>query len=531
MKKILLLLTFVCAVTSCDKFFHTDPQNFLHPDSYYTDQKSVETGLMGVYQIMVSPFAYSTLTAATIYSGIALPILFTTSDLEYFSETNQTYYASMFNFTPSEPYVISYWGGCYVGVSRANNFIWRMETTEIPDMSDEDKNAALGEAYFLRGFYYWHLAANFGGVPLVTDGSAEITSHRERSPLKDVYAQILSDMIKAEGLVYDADKFSHSGRVTRTLVQAMLARVCLYMAGHPLNDTSKYADALAWARKVRDSGLHDLDPDYAAVFTRLMNDRYETVYRESMWEAEFKGVDGETPRTDGRWGSPNGVLCRDKNIGVTWSNLCVSRVLENYYAEEKDEDGAVVDKRYTWNVCPYDLGTDAIAVKRDRSIEYRNIGKFRKEAVEGGSGETRTSTNFPIMRYSDVLLMLAEAANEMDGPTDEAIAALNVVRSRAGVRLCANNTADEEKIALSDKESFREFIKKERARELCFEATRRLDLIRWGHLVESVKYMSSISTVAKAKRPGNYISEKHNLLPIPSMELNGNMLIEQNPGW
>ena len=135
------------------------------------------------------------------------------------------------------------------------------------------------------------------------------------------------------------------------------------------------------------------------------------------------------------------------------------------------------------------------------------------------------------MRYSDVLLMLAEAANEIDGPTDEAVAALNEVRARAGVKLCANNTTDEEKVILTDKESFREFIKKERARELCFEATRRLDLIRWGHLVESVKYMSSISTVAKAKRPGNYISEKHNLLPIPAMELNGNMLIEQNPGW
>ena len=220
-------------------------------------------------------------------------------------------------------------GGCYVGISRANNFIWRMETTDIPDMSDEDKNAALGEAYFLRGFYYWHLAANFGGVPLVTDGSEEITSHRERSPLKDVYAQIISDMTKAEALVYDAEAFSHSGRVTKTLVQAMLSRVCLYMAGNPLNDTSKYADALTWARKVRDSGLHSLDPDYTAVFKRLMNDQYETVYRESMWEAEFKGVDGETPRTDGRWGSPNGVLCRDPKIGVTWANLCVSSILQN----------------------------------------------------------------------------------------------------------------------------------------------------------------------------------------------------------
>lgn len=135
------------------------------------------------------------------------------------------------------------------------------------------------------------------------------------------------------------------------------------------------------------------------------------------------------------------------------------------------------------------------------------------------------------MRYSDVLLMLAEAANEFEGPTDEAIAALNEVRARAGVKLCANNTMDPEKIILTGQEELREFIKKERARELCFEATRRLDLVRWGELVKNVQYMSSISTIAKAKRPGNYISEKHNLLPIPAMELNSNMLIKQNPGW
>lgn len=527
MKKysIYILVAAMSLFSSCEKFFHTEPHNFLHPESYYTDKEAVEAGLMGVYQIMVSPFAYSYTTAATIYSGIALPILFTTSDLEYFSETSQTYYASMFNYTPSEPYVISYWGGCYVGISRANSFIWYMENTDIPDMTEEEKNAAVGEAYFLRGFYYWHLVANFGAVPLVTDGSAEIVSHRPSSSVKEVYDQILKDMYKAVDMVYPADTFAHSGKVTRTVVQAMLARVCLYMAGNPLNDTSRYAEALEWARKVKTSQLHGLDPDYTAVFKRLMNDQYETVYRESMWEAEFKGIDGETPRTDGRWGSPNGVLCRDPSIGVTWSNLCVSRVLENYYAEDPD------DNRYTWNVCPYDWGTGTTCVKRDRPVEMRNIGKFRKDAVEGGSGETRTSTNFPIMRYSDVLLMLAEAANEVDGPTDEAIAALNEVRARAGVKLCANNTTDSERIVLATKEEFREFIKKERARELCFEATRRLDLVRWGELVKNVQYMSSIATNAKARRPGNYISEKHNLLPIPSMELNSNMLIKQNPGW
>ena len=133
MKRIIIyvLMAVLPVLSSCEDFFHTEPKNFLHPDNYYVNKASVDAGLMGVYQIMVSPFAYSSTTAATIYSGNALPILFTTSDLEYFSGTGQTYYASMFNFTPSEPYVISYWGGCYVGISRANSFIWYMENADL----------------------------------------------------------------------------------------------------------------------------------------------------------------------------------------------------------------------------------------------------------------------------------------------------------------------------------------------------------------------------------------------------------------
>lgn len=112
MKKysIYILVAAMSLFSSCEKFFHTEPHNFLHPESYYTDKEAVEAGLMGVYQIMVSPFAYSYTTAATIYSGIALPILFTTSDLEYFSETSQTYYASMFKYG----YVLTIWV-CEIG--------------------------------------------------------------------------------------------------------------------------------------------------------------------------------------------------------------------------------------------------------------------------------------------------------------------------------------------------------------------------------------------------------------------------------
>ena len=515
-----LCLMMAAALSSCEKFLTSHPVDFLDPNGYYNNLKSVEAGLMGIYSPMASRGSGSG-AGYTIYGEIVLPLILTTSDLDYYSTSSATYFASIFNFTPSDAYVNEYWRALYIGISRANAFIEAIEPAQISGLSDEYKNVVLGEAYFLRGFYYWHLAANFGGVPLRTTYNPELL-HVKRASLMETYGQILSDMNKADSMVYEADRLNLPGRVTKTTVQAMLARVSLYMAGEPLRDTEKYREAAEWARKVKQSDLHRLNPSYEDVFTRLIQERYDLDYRESMWEVEFMGAN--SPRTNGRWGMVNGVSCSDPDIGLGSGVIQVSNLMENYYREDAN------DTRYAWSVCPY-VWTGNPGVKTDRSFGNRPIGKYRKEAILPGTEQTTNhcGTNFPIMRYADVLLVLAEAANEIDEP-DEAMSALNEVRRRAGAQECTH-TSEPGKIPLTSKEDFREFIKKERARELCFEATRRLDLVRWGHLVESVQAMSLIATQSNARRAGNNIGDRHKLLPIPSSEMNVNNLMVQNPGW
>jgi hypothetical protein len=112
----------------------------------------------------------------------------------------------------------------------------------------------------------------------------------------------------------------------------------------------------------------------------------------------------------------------------------------------------------------------------------------------------------------------------------EAISALNQVRERAGVALCSNKN-EAGKLPLTTREDFRAFVRKERARELCYELTTRGDLLRWGTLVPEIRAAASIMTTALAKRGANNISDNHVLMPIPADELNTNKLMVQNPGW
>lgn len=136
------------------------------------------------------------------------------------------------------------------------------------------------------------------------------------------------------------------------------------------------------------------------------------------------------------------------------------------------------------------------------------------------------------MRYSDVLLMFAEAENEVNGPTDEARNALYKVRSRAGLT---------EALPSMSKDQFRQAVKDERARELCFEYTRHFDLIRWGEFVSNMNALVEEATNGQSsgwkQGPSNVytyfqVSSAYNYFPIPEAEMAVNKAItENNPGW
>lgn len=367
----------------------------------------------------------------------------------------------------------------------------------------------------------------------------------------------------------------------------------------PAETKERFRLASFYAQKVMTQG-HGLADNYADIFIDMCSDKYNTTANESIWEVEFAGDYTGSVRSEGRIGNINGPSGGDyssdpdvtgiSDPGYAYGFLICTPKLWELYVDNEDKE-----RRY-WNLMPFsyrsagksDDGT--VPVKgivgrtfqdkdafdwvtgpngyQARSFDYDGVnegegiekitntmdirgdvyltaappatgpkltatcGKFRREYEPyPKKSKNFTSVNFPILRYSDVLLMIAEAENEAnDGPTELAYNCLNQVRGRAGVEQNARDY-----ISL---QRFRQAVKDERAMELCFEYTRRGDLIRWGEFVEKMNAL-----VTRAQNGVNWgegpqaapffrVSSAYLYFPIPETEKAVNKLITgNNPGW
>src|SRR5690606_4943192 len=215
-------------------------------------------------------------------------------------------------------------------------------------------------------------------------------------------------------------------RVSKSAIWGVLARTCLYVAGNPINDVSRYEEARDWAKKVMDTGVHRLNTSFPQVFINHVRDIYDI--EESIWEVEFWGNGtGVYANLGGYVGRNNGIgNTQDPNVGYAVGATRIARPL--YFKFKSD------DLRRDWAIAPFRyVGNPADTVYWESGQLYqRYCGKWRRtyELILPRS-TTRTATNFPLLRYSDVLLMFAEAENEVNGsPTEEAYEAINQVKRR-----------------------------------------------------------------------------------------------------
>ena len=544
MKKLLFLLIVAVLALSwggCKKFLDTKPTDTLTPEEYYGSESKLTAALAGVYDPLGNEIG--------MY-GSSMVTQFDFSDETWAGFANTTTGMEVYNFNFAAPQITELWRNCYTGIDRANRLIANIN---VASMDNTAREAILGEALFLRGFYYFTLVTRFGAVPMRLEPiSSPADAQLPRTPLAEIYAQILIDMKAAETKV--APMYATASRVYKTVVQGMLARVCLHMAGYPLNDQSKYAEALEWAQKVKNSNQHALnmyvDPKYinfdprftntspySQIFINHAQDLYDV--KESMWEVEFKGNRADGFNENGRIGNNIGISFRpgagtalEKDSGFCWGLVKATGVLYDLY-------GTTDTLRRDWAIGNHSINnnTGAKTILPASNKHGRFPAKWRRSfELITPKNKNYTPTNFPLLRYADVLLMLAEAENQVNGPTAEAYEALNMVRRRAfNVPLSAPNI-DADAPAGLDKVSFQQFIEDERARELCFESLRRLDLIRWNKFVTRMKEVSADFTAngggnAYGSLAGRNVEQRHLLFPIPASEILLNKNLTQNPGW
>ncbi|MFA6083864.1 RagB/SusD family nutrient uptake outer membrane protein [Mucilaginibacter sp.] len=423
--KIFIIFITLFVMQSCKKILNTKPADFLTPSQYYQTASQLNIALNGIYDELGSQNLYGQGWWNQINGG---------TDIEFWRNNTAvptTTSTRIYNENSSDAWVTGAWNTLYEGINRANSLLDAIDASPVDVPT---KSPIKAQAQFLRGYYYFLLVSNWGGVPLRLHATTSVSdANLPRSTIAAVYAQVLSDMTAAEAGLPTMTQWGAggSGRVSKTTAEGILARVCLTMAGVPLKDVSKYQDAKDWASKVINSGLHTLNPDYRQIFINQTADIYEP--KESMWEVEFTFDPTNAHQEFGSVGYANGLKCNDIPYGFASGDAGITRKLYDL--------GNVIpnDLRRDWNTAPFNLtGTSPnvnkapIASTSNYNLWVRYPGKWRREfEVVLPKSKTLTGTNFPILRYADVLLMYAEAENELNGPTAAAYGAINKVRERA----------------------------------------------------------------------------------------------------
>lgn len=378
----------------------------------------------------------------------------------------------LFRVDPSNSVIDGIWSSCYNGIQRCNIVLNRIESVD----NNPNKNIQIGEVKFIRALTYFNLVRLFGDVPLVT---VEYTDPFEafdlgRTPMEEVYDQIIKDLTEASASLENSAL--RTGGATKNAANALLGKVHL-----TLGNTS---EAITVLNSV--SGV--LLPNYSDIFG-VSNENNA----ESIFEIQYKaGGIGE---------------------GSQFANL---------FATEVSQVGGVGvvfgDNLPTWDL--YN-SYDPSDLRRDINIGTDGSGiLYNKKYMDVPVSDRDADNNFIVLRYADVVLMLAEALNEKSyEPDGEAFDLLNNIRRRA-------NLTELTSVELSDQASFREAIANERKWELCFESHRWFDLIRTGKAIEVMNAHSSLTGTLEPVTSNNLI------FPIPLSQVDAtNGKITQNPGY
>lgn len=452
LKKYFCLILSALVISSCS--LEEEPYGFPSTGNFYQTADDANSALI---------YAYSILPEIEYYSRIF--ILVTELPAETLTIKPD---AGASNFELEElraradnPEVTTVWRYGYIGVNRANAVI-----ANVPgiDMPEADRNQIVGEAYFLRALHYFNLVRLFGSIPLKTE---PVTSTEQvDAPLSDmsaVYDLIIDDLNKAIGLT---DLVRRDGRANKVAAWALLAKVHLHLAsskatGSPGYDfvadaDTHYESAKTLAASVmNEQAVYGFDPDLVNIWDVESEDGPEHIFSVSTDRTgQFEGNYSKLPLMFIPYIDGAVFQLEDgTSVASGWNHFLTEEGHYNsYHADDLRKNQLIVSR--VW--------VDG----NERNLSITDYSRpFTRKYVDPQRVGDQTSVNTPVIRYSDILLVFAEAS----GPTAEAYAAINQVRNRAGLAdLDENLSAD----------AFRDAVVQERAWELAFEGNRLFDLRR-----------------------------------------------------
>ncbi|MDN5199879.1 RagB/SusD family nutrient uptake outer membrane protein [Fulvivirgaceae bacterium BMA10] len=473
-KYIIVLLTIV--IMSCDDQLDLNPLSQSSVGNFYKTEADIEQAVVAAYDALQSEGQYgqnfmffmeirsdnATVESPTNSSGV-------------FGEFD------LFSITPGNSVVGRAWNDCFEGIQRCNIVLNRIESI---DMDASLKSIRIGEMKFVRGLTYFNLVRLWGDVPLVITETEDPFDAFDvgRTSVSQIYTQIINDLSDAINALPDTQ--SEAGRATKGAANTLLGKVYLTLGD--------YSNAETALRNVL--GKYSLQGSYQDIFG-IANENNA----ESIFEIQFQSGFGSI--LDGGEGSPYPNLVAPVGTGQDLLNGVGQAKGENIPTNDLFNIYSINDQR------------------RDVAIGSTGTIFYAKKLIAPPSADFDSDVNVIVLRYADVLLMLAEVLNEQGYVADgEAFDLLDQVRNRAGLTT-ALTSAD-----LTDQSSFRDMILNERRREFASENHRWFDLLRTGRALEVMNASTSVFSVGE-----------HQLLyPLPLSAIdamNNPEIFPQNPGY
>ena len=487
--KILVCGFAVLTLSACNDFLDVEPAtSSAGVETAFGTEANVQTALNGVYAKILSdnPFGNN------LYNAFQL-----NSDVDFVTRTNESAEGtrpSRFDVRADANNVESLWNALYSGVETANEFIYNLRHSAIYDNDATEPNALtqmMGEAKMMRAMFYHELLWYYGDIPFTLQATYEtdnlLPPVTARQKVSDA---LIEDLMEAAELMYsDQDPELASSapeRISQEAVYAMIARLALQAGGYSLNHKdgdyvnyemtcpsdedrmAYYTIARDYTKKIIDAEGHKLSQSFREVFVNECN--FQTITGDdAIFEIPF------AKETSGQWGYAQGPSSAvDTGDDTNYSNS----------AWGETGGGVRISALYPYTFEDGDLRRDYIVgfwgytaqgrPNVGRAFNYYNNkwSKLWNTAGFGKATKAATGINFAYIRYTDVLLMFAEAENFVAGPTTEAIAAVNQVRKRA---------FGNDDHALSEgmsKEDFLTAVLNERKWEFAGENMRWKDLVR-----------------------------------------------------
>lgn len=502
-----LLLGLIIISSSCSEEFvdRTNP-NQITTGSFWKTQEHALAGINSVY-------------SALLYDGLYKRLYPWIMDIRADDTRNTspwwTQEVMNYQVSPGNPCYIAPWEHNYAGIFWANQVL-----TYVPniEMDNALKARILGEAKFLRGLFYYHLLNVYREVPLIISlpGSPE-EFHPAAAPRDTVWNHVIRDFRAAMEVLPTKQQYpaSEMGRATRGAAAGFLAKT--YMINR------RWAEAEVLLRQIinQQHGTYSLVANYRDNFTTTNENNSESLF-EIQFDRNVGGTAlGFAGNPSSSWSKTSAKARTYAPVPFGWGDVRPTDWIFNLFQEERTVGGQL-DPRMMASMF-FDYPGSTVYGRPWATSGITNpfyVRKYTNDGVFANENEWRSEINERILRYADILLLYAEALNEL-GRTAEAYPFIQQVRSRANLPDLATTRPN------MNQEQMREWITRERALEFCFEAKRYVDILRWGWLEDEAKI-----TMLQARDPEFLLFIRgRQFMAIPPNEVDININLEQDPGW